>query len=221
MQLSEFLKEGKIRGAVLDMDGTLADSMPLWNGFYGLLAERLKIRIPPEFLMRANSLPMQKRMPLIFREFSLQGDADAVYEEWSARVVESYRSRVNLKPFMLQALQTLRAAGVKIAAATASDKRCAFAFFERYGISDFFSAVVDVSEVRRDKSFPDIYLKAAQILGVQPSECLVFEDTLTTVKSAKSGGFSVCAVQDAFSASDESEIRRLCDFELGFSAVTE
>ena len=118
---------------------------------------------------------------------------------------------------MLEAIKALKVCGVKCLIATASDKACAEAFIRSNNLEEYFDGVVGLDEVSRPKNFPDIYLKAAEKLGVQPSECIVFEDALTAIRSAKSGGFKVCGVQDDCSVNDSEEIKTVSDFILGFS----
>lgn len=214
MDVTEFIKSNGIKGAIFDMDGTLTDSMGKWNEIYSILFDCLGVEFKEEFVMRVNHIPMKTRVKVIIDEYSLNSDPDKVYEYWVKKAREYYKSVFKIKPYMLEALKSLNSAGVKTGVATASNKTFAEAFIESNNLTQYISSVTGLDEVNRPKSFPDIYLKAADKLGVKPSECIVFEDALTAIKAAKSGGFKVCGVHDKCSASDEENIKAVCDFTL-------
>ena len=216
MELAEFLKANKIKGAIFDMDGTLTDSMGRWGEIYAVLSEYLDIEFPREFMMKVNHIPMRGRVKEIKDGFLLDFDEDAVYSYWLDKTKKYYENVFKIKPYMLATLKVLFSFGVKCGIATASDRTLAEAFVKSNGLEKFISSVTGLDEVTRPKSFPDIYLKAAKKLGVQPFECIVFEDALTAIKAAKNGGFKVCGVQDSCSANDEENIKSISDFTLGF-----
>lgn len=216
MDITEFIKARGIKGAVFDMDGTLTDSMKRWSEIYADLSEYIKTEFPQGFIMKVNHIPMRGRVNAIKDEFMLNFDENEVYNFWVGKAVWYYEKVFKIKPYMLETLKELNACGVNCAIATASDKSCAEAFISSNNLGGFIGSVTSLDEVSRPKSFPDIYIKAARKLGVQPSECIVFEDALTAVKAARAGGFKVCGVQDDCSVKDSDEIKAVSDFVLGF-----
>lgn len=216
MGITQLVKANKIKGAIFDMDGTLTDSMKGWNEIYAVLSAYLKTGLPAGFMMKVNHMPMRGRVREIIKEFSLGFDENEVYSFWVSKAAEFYKNTFKIKPYMLETLKKLKLLGVKCAIATASDKACAEAFIISNNLEELICGVTSLDEVSRPKSFPDIYIKAAEKLGAKPSECIVFEDALTAIKAAKSGGFKVCGVQDDCSAQDENEIKSLTDFVMGF-----
>lgn len=217
MNISEFIKTNGIVGAVFDMDGTLTDSMQTWGEIYSALSSRLNIELPDGFMMKVNHIPMSGRVKEIKKQFSLDIDENEVYSFWVEKAAEYYENVFKIRPYMLETLDRLKASGVKCAIATASDRRCALAFIKSNGLEKYISSVTALDEVSRPKSFPDIYLKAAEKLGVKPSECVVFEDALTALKAAKDGGFKVCGVRDDCSKKDEEQIKSVSDLILGYN----
>lgn len=216
MVLSEFINAEKIKGAIFDMDGTLTNSMERWSEIYAELTGYLKIELPQGFMMKVNHIPMRERVKVIISEFNLKADESEVYGFWVKRASKYYENVFKIKPYMLDTVKELNALGVKMAIATASDKRCAEAFIKNNKLTEYISSVTGLDEVSRPKSFPDIYIKAAKKLDVNPNECIVFEDALTAIKAAKNGGFNVCGVQDKSSETDEEQIKKISDFVLGF-----
>lgn len=216
MGLSDFIKTNKIKGAIFDMDGTLTDSMGRWGEIYAELAGYLKTELPQGFIMKVNYIPMRKRVREILNELSLDFCEEQVYSFWIGKTVEYYNKDFKTKPYMLEALKTLKEQKIVMAIATASDIRCAEAFIKSNNLTEYISIITGLEEVCRPKSFPDIYLKAAERLGVCPSECIVFEDALTAIKAAKAGGFKVCGVQDDSSKCDEEQIKKISNLIMGF-----
>lgn len=216
MGLSEFIKTNNIKGAIFDMDGTLTDSMGRWSEIYAMLIDYLKIELPQGFTMKVNHIPMRKRVGEILKLLSLDFCEEEVYSFWIEKTVEYYNKDFKTKPYMLEALKTLKEQNVVMAIATASDIRCAEAFIKSNNLTEYISIITGLEEVSRPKSFPDIYLKAAERLGVDPSECMVFEDALTAIEAAKVGGFLVCGVQDDSSGCDEEQIKKISNFIMGF-----
>lgn len=216
MGLSEFIKTNNIKGAIFDMDGTLTDSMGRWSEIYAMLIDYLKIELPQGFTMKVNHIPMRKRVGEILKLLSLDFCEEEVYSFWIEKTVEYYNKDFKTKPYMLEALKTLKEQNVVMAIATASDIRCAEAFIKSNNLTEYISIITGLEEVSRPKNYPDIYLKAAKRLSVDPSECIVFEDALTAIKAAKSGGFLVCGVQDDSSRCDEEQIKKISNFIMGF-----
>ncbi len=219
MKLSNFIKANEIKGAIFDMDGTLTDSMGGWHKIYTELTSYLNIELPQGFMMKVNHIPMRERVKVVINEFNLNADENEVYAFWVDEAVKYYESVFKIKPYMLEAVKELNALGVKMAIATASDSVCAEAFIKSNNLTEYIRSVTGLDEVNRPKSFPDIYVKAAIKLGVNPSECIVFEDALTAIKAARCGGFKVCGVQDDCSKCDEEQIKKISDFVLGFEYV--
>ena len=216
MSISQFIKENGINGAVFDMDGTLTDSMGKWSEIYGILFNYFGVEFNREILMRLNHIPMKNRIEVIIKEFSLNADPQKTYEYWVSHTAKYYQNTFKIKPYMSETLEALNAFGVKCGIATASDRACAQAFIKSNNLDCYITEITSLDEVSRPKSFPDIYLKASEKLGVQPCECVVFEDALTAIRAAKSGGFKVCGVQDDCSAKDAEEIKAISDFIIGF-----
>ena len=216
MDIKKFIETNKIKGVIFDMDGTLTDSMGKWNEIYFELSKDLQITLPKDFLMKYNHISMRGIIKAIINEFHLQIDENDTYELWVKKVIKYYENVFKIKPYMLEIIQELKALNIEMAIATASDRRCAEAFIKSNSLSEYIHAITGLEEVNQPKCFPNIYWNAANKIGVTPNECIVFEDALVALKSAKSGDFKICGVQDNASSNDEDEIKALANFTLGF-----
>lgn len=95
-------------------------------------------------------------------------------------------------------LDALRANNLKLAIGSSS--RNAPFILERIGLRDFFDAVSDGNNIRNSKPDPEVFLKAAQFLGLDPKDCLVVEDAVSGAEAGHRGGFQVACVGDASEA---------------------
>jgi len=95
---------------------------------------------------------------------------------------------------------------IKIGLATSNSKALLETGLHANGIYHYFDSITLTDEVSRGKNFPDVYLLAAERLGVKPEECIVFEDILPAVKGAKAAGMKVVGVYDDFSKEQKEDI---------------
>ncbi len=127
-----------------------------------------------------------------------------------AKMRGHYRSEVRLKPGVKEYLEKARADGVKMCIATGTRRDTAEPFLERTGIMEFMEFFIDCHEVGRFKENPDIYLRAAERLGADISECAVFEDAEYSARTAKRAGFCVVGIIDEVT-STEGDVRKFAD----------
>ena len=122
---------------------------------------------------------------------------------------EAYALHVDLKPGAKEYLEKLKSQGIPIAAATSGDRELFIPCLKHNDIYEYFDAIVTVSEVKRGKGFPDIYERAAELIGVAPAECMVFEDLTAGVKGALDGGFQAMGILDDSSKKEWESIRKM------------
>jgi len=125
--------------------------------------------------------------------------------------LHEYRYHIKCKPGAAEFLRDLKAKGMKLALATVSHRGLLEAVLKGNEIYELFDVLTDVSQVSRGKEEPDLYLFAADQMGLKPEECMVFEDVLLGINSAKRGGFYTCGVKDHSSNTEEMEIRHVAD----------
>ena len=122
-----------------------------------------------------------------------------------------YANNIKAKPYASEYLHKLKKSGAKIALATASHKELYTAVLKSNGMLDCFDCFVTTDEAERGKGFPDVYLLAAERLGYDPDECIVFEDIIEGIRGARLGGFVTAAVINSFFPEDNELMKKEAD----------
>ena len=197
-----------LTAAIFDLDGTLLDSMEVWQQVDIEFLARRGIPMPKDYSAALAPMSFPQAADYTKRRFSLPDTEDAIMREWHAMAEDAYAHRIVCKPHVKDYLRSLSARGIGIAAATASQRAFYQPALMRNGIWDCFSSVTESAEVARGTGFPDIYLRAAEKLGVSPASCAVFEDIAPGLRGARDGGFFTVGVFDPHTA-DQEEILAL------------
>lgn len=201
----------KFQGAIFDLDGTLIDSMGIWEA---IDLEFLRKRgIPPdvEYTMALKNMNYTAAAEYTIRRFGLQETPEELMREWDEMAIWAYGHSISLKPGARGLLQELWKRHIPMALATASGPQLYEAVLKAHGIREYFQVITDVAHGVRGKDFPDIYLQAACKLRVPPESCMVFEDLLMGIRVAKQAGFQTCGVADFSSKTDWEIIRHTAD----------
>lgn len=107
-------------GAIFDLDGTLLDSMDVWNEIDRIFLSRRGISVPEDYLQVVAPMGFRRAAEYTVERFGLPESVDALIEEWDALAIEAYQTRVRLKPGAREYLLQLKRQGVRLAVATAS-----------------------------------------------------------------------------------------------------
>ena len=203
-----------IKGAVFDIDGTLIDSMPIW--------EELGVRYLKGQGIRAEENLAEILFPMTIAEgvlylknhYGLPGSPEEIRQGLTEITDAFYRYEVKAKAGVRQALDMLRERGIPMALATIGDPDLEEAALRRLGIWDYFDHMLVCEDYHTTKKEAVIYRAAAGKLGTVPEETLVFEDVYQAVHAAARDGFFVCAVADDASRADRDRIMQEADLFL-------
>ncbi len=201
----------KFKGAIFDLDGTVLNSMGLWKKVDELFFTSRNMPIPEGYIQAISPLGTVGAAHYTKETYGIKESIEEIIEEWQITAKREYAENVTLKPHAKEYILSLKEQGLSLAVATASDPEMFGACLKKYGLDTVFDFFITVNEVGKGKGFPDIYLKAAERMGITPSECMVFEDILTALTSAKSAGFYCVAMYDESSKKDTEKIKEISD----------
>ncbi|MEA4933954.1 MAG: HAD family phosphatase [Lawsonibacter sp.] len=200
-------------GAIFDLDGTLTDSMYIWNQAPKALVRRFGGRPPDDLAQAIKEMGRREASEYMICTFRLNCTPEAMMQGVNDLVTQAYRTEVPMKPGADQLLARLAALGVPCAVATASEAYQAQDALTRLGLWKHVSFALS-SVQYGPKTGPDIYLEAARRLGSAPDRTVVFEDALHAARAAKHGGFLVAGVYDASAEDDQAELKAISDWYL-------
>ena len=203
-----------MKAYIFDLDGTLLDSLDVWLNIDIEFLKKRGLAVPPDFPDTISSMSFPEAAAYTIKRFNLPDTADSLMQEWNAMAIFAYENTVQMKPYAKEYLFALRDLGVKLAVATSSTPDLYEPALRNNGVLDLFDVICNSQEVGCGKTRPDIFFLTAKKLGVQPEDCIVFEDIIAAVKSAKTAGMKVCGVYDERSHSDWEEIKKIADYAI-------
>lgn len=199
---------------IFDMDGTLLDSLSVWADSDREFITGLGMEYDGRHSLAMKKMHFDSACEYLVREFSLSLTAEETGKKILEIVEEHYINGVPLKDGAEEFLSAAHKAGVKMCVATSNKKSLAEASLKAKDIMDYMEFVMTSDEVGCGKESPEIFLKAAELLGAKPSETVVFEDSIHAVMSAKSAGFKVIGVYDKLCPDEFEEIEKYADMSV-------
>lgn len=175
------------RAVLWDLDGTLIDSEPYWMKSEIELANRHGAEWTEEDGKSLVGMALKDSTRLMGERFGVELDTDSVINELTDSVTAQLRREIPWRPGAQELLRELRRRGVKTALVTMSLRRMALQVVEAIPF-DAFDLVVAGDDVVHGKPHAEPYLKAASLLGVDPKDCVAFEDSISGILSAEAAG---------------------------------
>jgi len=203
----------KYKAIIFDLDGTLIDSMGVWQQVDKDYLQKRGIPCPEDVFEDVQGGNSFIEICQHFKsKFNLPDSIEEIGAEWTSMVADHYENNVKMKQNAEKFLQKLEEVGIKMAVGTSNSQYLAESVLRSNGVFDKFEVIISGSEEIKGKPFPDIFLAAAKNMGVAPKNCLVIEDVLIGVQAAKNAGMDVFAISDEHSKRDRDEIIRFADF---------
>lgn len=190
-----------IKGLIFDLDGVICFTDEYHYLAWKEMADGMGVYFDREINNRLRGVSRMASLEIILERYSGPQLSEAEKEALATKKNGIYRellgrmSPADLSDEVKNTLDALRAKGFKLAIGSSS-KNAPF-ILERIGLGDYFDAISDGNNISRSKPDPEVFLKAAEFLSLEPADCLVIEDAVAGAEAGHAGGFTVACVGDA------------------------
>ncbi len=193
------------------MDGTLLDSMGMWENLGSIYLTKKGIPIPSELKEVIENKTLEEAAEYFIKDLGLEGTVSEIVREILSLISYQYYNKLEMKPNMKELVLSEYENGSNMCILTTSDRELAIAAMKRHGIDHCFKEFYTAETLGMSKRKPDIFLKTCELMGCEPKDAIVYEDALYAAKSVKGAGCYLIAVYDNMNRNDWEEIKRLAD----------
>lgn len=201
-----------IKACLFDMDGTLLDSMHIWKDIDIEFFARYGLELPKTFQNEIEGKSFTETAEYVKEQYKVPLSVEEIIQTWNEMAFQKYAKEIGFKEGAFAFLKYLKEKGIRTAICTSNSRELVNAVEENLGFGAYMDTIVTSCEVGAGKPAPDVYLEAARRVGVEPKDCLVFEDIVPGLMAGKNAGMKLCAVEDAFSADQREEKKAMADY---------
>ncbi len=192
----------KYKGIIFDLDGVICFTDQYHYQAWKALADKIGVYFDEEINNRLRGVSRMDSLEIILERSEKQytpEEKTAMAEEKNDLYKELLQqmSPADLSEETKETLDSLRGMGIKLAIGSSSKN--ARTILERLGLGDYFDAISDGNNITHSKPNPEVFLKAAEFLGLEPKDCLVVEDAEAGIDAAAAGGFDSAGIGNAAS----------------------
>lgn len=186
-----------VKACIFDLDGVIVDTAVYHFKSWKRLADELDINFTLHDNERLKGVSRMRSLEIIL-EIGHVTKTEAEQEELAFRKNEWYTEMINkmtpdeVLPGAKNFLILVKNVGIKTALGSASKN--SGTILEKTGLTQYFDAIIDGNHVSKAKPDPEVFLKGAEALNVQPADCVVFEDAIAGVQAALAGGMKVVGI---------------------------
>ena len=187
-----------IKGAIFDVDGTLLDSMGVWDTIGEDYLRSLGYEPREKLNEKFRTMSIREAAAYYISEYGVALTVEEICRQVNGWIELFYREEAQLKPGAADFVKRLHESGVKLAIATATDDFLVEAALRRCGVLEYFSSLITCTHVNCGKDRPEVYRAAMETLGSSREETVVLEDSLKALRTARDDGFLTVGVCDRF-----------------------
>jgi len=191
---------GRYRGVIFDLDGVIWDGEPRYHEAFNVVLAPYAQRVSDADYNKIIGSSVEAAWDWVRERFSLSEPASVFYRLYNDAVLDLMKQPREPLPGVRELLAELEARGIPVGLASASLRNWVDMTLTGLGLSEAFASTATASEVERSKPAPDLYLLAANGLGIPPEACLAFEDTPSGIASAQGAGMFAVQVRASSTA---------------------
>lgn len=191
-----------LKGAIFDHDGLMFDTEVIWQKNWKEVADEMGITLPEEFKKNICGSSGQHMLDVIQEYYGVE-DGTAIRDRVRKGVNDDEEKHIDAKVGLLDILEMFQKHGVKMAVASSSGKAMIERNLKNGGVEQYFDAVVSGQEVEHGKPAPDIFLLAAERIGIDIKDCYVFEDAFNGVEAGLASGAKTIMIPDQIQPTEE------------------
>lgn len=202
----------KIKGAIFDMDGTLINSLIVWDVIWEGLRKKFsgEFQISKEDDKKVRTMTLSSAMDFVHKEYSLGQSSEELLCELDRILIDFYKNDVEVKKGVFEFLDYCLKNNIKMCIASATDVNLLKIVIKRFSFDRYFSDILSCADIGKGKDQPDIFFKALEVLGTDISETCVFEDSQVAIDTAHKAGFMTVGIFDENNYGYD-EIKRTAD----------
>ena len=202
------------KAAIFDMDGTLVDSLMVWDVLWSRLGQKflgVKNFMPSAKDDKAvRTLTLKKAMDLIHENYNMAKNGQELLDNANEIMIDFYKNTVKPKAGVIEFLGNCRKKGIRMCIASATAPDLIKLAAEHCGLTQYFEKIFSCAEIGKGKESPDIFLKACEYFGTKPEETCVFEDSLVAIQTAAKIGMQTVGIYDRYNFG-QIEIKKIAD----------
>ena len=192
-----------IKSIIFDMDGVIFDTELVYLEIWSKVFEKYGYKLQKEVYAEVLGTGRENVKKVFLNNYGNELPIDKMYREKDEDLEKAVDKGIPLKQGAYEILSYLKNNNYKIALATSASKERALKQLRYADIEKFFDVIVSRDDVKETKPNPDIFLKAAKKLNVNPNECIVIEDSSAGIKAAFNAGMAGIHVVDLKEADEE------------------
>lgn len=200
-----------IKGYIFDMDGTLLDSLSAWKDISNRYLASLGLAGDSQLDEIMKHMSLDNGAAYLIDRFHLMKTVPEVISDIQQLMIDQYKYQLSLKEGVLKFLEKCSQKHYQMCVLTASDSKLAKLALKRLKVLHYFQEVYACHEIQLNKKDPQSYLYIAEKMNLKPQECVVVEDALYAMKTAKQAGFYVKAIYDEENKDDLPMMNKVAD----------